>query len=133
MLEAYGGTLWRDLRDGRLDALVAPSGHASPDLRFLELGSEPWIVLVGTGHRLAGLGPVAVEDLAGERIAVTGHRDGASLDSAVADLFAELQVAPDLVRAAPGPSVACDGRRQRDPGPDDGARRPAGRRDCSSA
>jgi hypothetical protein len=93
------------LRDGRLDALVAPSGHASPDLRSLELGSEPWIVLIGTGHPLAGIGPVAVEDLAGEAIAVTGHRDGASLDRAVADLFDELQVAPRLVRAAPGPAL----------------------------
>jgi DNA-binding transcriptional LysR family regulator len=105
VLEAYGGTLWRDLRDGRLDALLAPTGHASPDLRSLELGSEPWVVLIGTGHPLAGIGPVAVEDLAGEAIAVTGHRDGASLDRAVADLFDELQVAPKLVRAAPGPAL----------------------------
>ena len=103
--EAYGGTLWRDLRDGRLDALVAPTGHASPDLRSLELGFEPWIVLIGTGHPLAGIGPVAVEDLAGEAIAVTGHRDGASLDRAVADLFDELQLAPKLVRAAAGPAL----------------------------
>src|SRR4051794_6309195 len=49
VLEGYGGTLWRDLRDGRLDALMAPTGHASPDLRTLELGSEEWVVLVGTG------------------------------------------------------------------------------------
>jgi hypothetical protein len=48
---------------------------------------------------------VAVEDLAGEAIAVTGHRDGASLDRAVADLFDELQVAPKLVRAAAGPAL----------------------------
>jgi len=105
VLEAYGGTLWRDLRDGRLDALVAPTGHASPDLRSLELGSEPWVVLIGTGHPLAGIGPVAVEDLAGEAIAITGHRDGAPLDRAVADVFEELQVAPNLVRAAPGPAL----------------------------
>ena len=106
VLEAYGGTLWRDLRDGRLDALVAPSGHASPDLRSLELGSEPWVVLIGTGHPLAGIGPVAVEDLDGEAIAVTGHRDGASLDRAVADLFEELQVAPKLVRRRARTGVA---------------------------
>jgi DNA-binding transcriptional LysR family regulator len=105
VLEAYGGTLWRDLREGRLDALVAPTGYASPDLRSLELGSEAWVVLIGTGHPLAGIGPVAVEDLAGEAIAVTGHRDGASLDRAVADLFEEQQVAPKLVRAAPGPAL----------------------------
>src|SRR6516225_8535889 len=44
VLEGYGGTLWRDLRDGRLDALVAPAGHASPHLRTLELGFEAWVV-----------------------------------------------------------------------------------------
>jgi DNA-binding transcriptional LysR family regulator len=105
VLEAYGGTLRRDLRDGRLDALVAPTGHASADLRAIELGSEPWVVLVGTGHRLAGIGPVAAEELDGEPIAVTGHRDGAALDRAVAELFHGLAVAPELVRAVPGPAL----------------------------
>jgi len=105
VLEAYGGTLWRDLRDGRLDAVVAPTGHASPDLRPLELGSEPWVVLIGTGHPLAGIGAVAAEDLDGEPVAVTGHRDGAALDRAIAALFAELQVSAELVPAAPGPAL----------------------------
>ena len=104
VLEAYGGTLWRELRDGRLDAVVAPTGHASPDVKSLQLGSEAWVVLIGTGHPLAGIGPVAVENLVGEPIAVTGHRDGASLDRAVAGLFEELQVAPTFVRVAPGPA-----------------------------
>jgi DNA-binding transcriptional LysR family regulator len=101
VLEAYGGTLWRDLRDGRLDAVVAPSGHASPDLSVLELGSEAWVVLVGTGHGLAGIGPLAASDLAGERIAVTGHRDGAAFDRAVADLLSGLGVTAELVRGPP--------------------------------
>ena len=47
---------------------------------------------------------MAVKDLAGEAIGVTGHRDGASLDRAVAGLFEELQVAPTFVRVAPGPA-----------------------------
>lgn len=59
VVEAYGGTLWRDLRDARLDALIAPAGHASADVRTLVLGSESWVVLLGTGHRLAGIGPLA--------------------------------------------------------------------------
>jgi DNA-binding transcriptional LysR family regulator len=105
VLEAYGGTLWRDLRDGRLDALLAPTGNASADLRSLELGSESWAALIGTGHRLAGIGPVAAEQLDGERVAVTGHRDGAALDRAVAELFDELGVASELVPAAPGPAL----------------------------
>jgi DNA-binding transcriptional LysR family regulator len=105
VLEAYGGTLWRDLRDGRLDALVTPAGHASADLRCVELGSESWAVLIGTGHRLTRSGPVAVEELDGERIAVTGQRDGAAFDRAVAELFDELGVDAELVPVAPGPAL----------------------------
>ena len=105
VLEGYGATLWRELREGRLDALLAPAGHASPDLRILELGSEAWVALIGTGHRLAGIGPVAAEELDGERIAVTGHRDGAAFDRAVAELLAELGVAVELVPGAPGPAL----------------------------
>jgi DNA-binding transcriptional LysR family regulator len=103
VLEAYSGTLWRDLRDGRLDALVAPTGHASVDLRTRELGPEPWVVLIGTGHRLAGIGPVAAEDLDGERVALTGHRDGVAFDHAVTDLLAG--VAAELVPGPPGPAL----------------------------
>jgi DNA-binding transcriptional LysR family regulator len=105
VLEAYGAMLWRELREGRLDALVAPTGHASPDLRTLELGSEAWVALIGTGHPLAGIGPVAAEELHGERIAVTGHRDGAAFDRAVAELLAELGVSVELVPGAPGPAL----------------------------
>jgi DNA-binding transcriptional LysR family regulator len=105
VLEAYSGTLWRDLRDGRLDALIAPTGHASVDLRTRPLGPEAWVVLIGSGHRLAGIGPVAAEELDGERIAVTGHRDGAAFDHAVAELLAGLGVAPELVAGPPGPAL----------------------------
>ena len=104
VVEAYGGTLWRDLRAGRLDALVAPTGHGSADLKTLELGYEDWVVLVGTGHPLAGIGAVDAEDLQGERIALTGHRDGAVLDRTVSDLLAELGVAAQLVPGAQGPA-----------------------------
>jgi DNA-binding transcriptional LysR family regulator len=103
VVEAYGGRLWRDLRAGRLDALVAPAGHGSPDLRILELGREEWVVLVGTGHPLAGIGSVDAEDLQGERVAVTGHRDGAVLDRTVSGLLAELGVTAQLVPGAQGP------------------------------
>jgi DNA-binding transcriptional LysR family regulator len=104
VVEAYGGTLWRDLRAGRLDALVAPTGHGSTDLRTLELGCEDWVALVGTGHRLAGIGCIDAEDLQGQRIAVTGHRDGAVLDRTVSDLLTDLGVAAQLVPGAQGPA-----------------------------
>src|SRR6476659_6430412 len=35
VLEAYGGTLWRDVRDGRLDGMLAPTGFGAVDLRSL--------------------------------------------------------------------------------------------------
>jgi DNA-binding transcriptional LysR family regulator len=105
VLESYGGTLWRDLRDGRLDALIAPCGFASSDLTSLRLGAEPWTVLVGSGHRLAGVGALNAEELNGERIMVTAHRDGAALDRTVAELLANLGVETALVPAPPGPAV----------------------------
>ena len=69
-----------------------------------ELGSEPWVVLIGTGHPLAGIGPVAAEDLDGEWVAVTGHRDGTALDRAITDLLEDLGVDPELVPGPPGPA-----------------------------
>ena len=105
VLEGYGGTLWRDLRLGRLDALLAPAPLASTDLRRLDLGGEPWIVLVGRHHRMAGTGPIAAAALDGENVAVTGHRDGAGYDRTVTELFDELGVRAALQRAAPGPAL----------------------------
>src|SRR4051812_38526556 len=57
LLEGYAGTLYRELQDGHIDALISPSGFDSGDrsaLRSLDLGAEPWVVLVGARHRLAG-------------------------------------------------------------------------------
>jgi DNA-binding transcriptional LysR family regulator len=105
VFESYGGTLVRDLRDGRLDALIAPSAFASADLRSLRLGSEPWIVLVGPGHRLATPGSVAAHELHGVPIVVTGHRDGAAYDRAVAETLNALGLTPVLSRGGPGPAL----------------------------
>ena len=105
VLEGDGGTLWHDLRDGRLDAVIAPSSFESPDLRTLELGTESWVVLVAEGHRLAGRGPVEPCQLQGEQIAVTTHRDGAGHGRMVAELLAELSVTSAMTRTAPGPAL----------------------------
>ena len=105
VLEAYSGTLWRELRDGRLDALIAPTGNASPDLRTLELGSDAWVALMGTGHRLAGIGAMTAEELEGERIAISGHRDGAAFDRAVEQLLTELGVNAELAPGVPEPAL----------------------------
>jgi DNA-binding transcriptional LysR family regulator len=105
VIEAYAGTLWRDLRDGRLDAVIGPAGYASAELWARELGSEPWVVLIGKGHPLAGIGPMSSAELEGERIALTGHRDGAVLDRAVSELLTGMGVQAELVAGPPGPAL----------------------------
>ena len=108
LLEGYAGTLWDELRHGHIDALISTSDCEMTDRRTsrtLELGSEPWVVLAGQSHRLAGTGSLQASDLEGEQIAVTSHRDGSSYDRAVAGLLEELGVTAVLTRAAPGPSL----------------------------
>ena len=105
VVEAYGGTLLRDLRDGRLDAMIAPSELGSAELPRVRLGREPWLVLAGPGHPLAGSGPVAAADLEGQRFVVTGHRDGAGYDRLVADTIGALGVTAALERGGPGPAM----------------------------
>jgi DNA-binding transcriptional LysR family regulator len=103
--ESYGGTLTRDLRDGRLDAVLAPVMFAAPELRRLTVGREPWQVLVGGSHRLADAeGPVAAGELHAERVVVTAHRDAAAYDRAVIEALTELGVAFELSRAGSGPA-----------------------------
>jgi DNA-binding transcriptional LysR family regulator len=104
VVTSYSGALLRDLRDGRLDAVIAPAGFAS-DLRSLRISSEPWAVLVAPGHRLAAPGPISADALHGEPIVVTGHRDGAGSDRAVSELLDGLGVSPVLVPGGPGPAL----------------------------
>jgi DNA-binding transcriptional LysR family regulator len=106
VVQSYGGTLVRDLRDGRLDAVLAPSTFGSGELARLELGSEPWVVLAGGAHRLAAAcGEVPAQELQGESVVVTGHRDGAAFDRAVDDTLAELGVTAELERGGSGPAL----------------------------
>src|SRR3954471_2303649 len=105
VVDAYGGTLLRDLRDGRLNAVIAPSEFGSADLPRVRLGREPWLVLAGRGHRLASAGPVAAPELEGQRFVVSGHRDGAAYDRLVADTLGALGVTAALERGGPGPAM----------------------------
>src|SRR5277367_896861 len=108
VLESYGGALARDLRDGRLDAVIAPSIFASPEFRGVGVGSEPWTVLVGAGHKLAGEGPLPADELQGEEFVVTGHRDGGAYDRAVADTLSGLGVSTALRSGGPGPALLAE-------------------------
>jgi DNA-binding transcriptional LysR family regulator len=105
VLQGYSQALGRDLRDGRLDALLTPSGSTTVGMHSVDLGSAEWVVLIGTGHPLAGIGRVAAWELDGQRIAVTGHRDGGAYDRAVVDLLTELEVSPELVPGVPWPGL----------------------------
>jgi DNA-binding transcriptional LysR family regulator len=113
VVEAYGGVLVREVADGRLDAALVPSPFAAPDLHQAPFGSEPLIVAVGAGHRLAGSAPVSLSELDGEEVVVTGHRDGAAFDSAVADVLGAAGVSHTTRRGGWGPSMfgrVTDGR-----------------------
>jgi DNA-binding transcriptional LysR family regulator len=105
VVTSYAGALMRDLRDGRLDAVIAPSEFGSAELRSLRIASEPWAVLVAPGHRLATPGPISAAALHGERIVVTGHRDGGGYDRAVSTLLDGFGVSSVLVTGGPGPAL----------------------------
>ncbi len=105
VIESHGGTLLRDLRDGRLDAIIAPAAFGSAELRRVRLGREPWLVLAGPHHRLAGRESVTPAELAGERVVVTGHRDGGGYDGLVADTLEAMGVTAVLEPGGPGPAL----------------------------
>ena len=105
VVESYAGTLLRDLRDGRLDGMIAPSEFGSAELRSVRLGREPWLVVAGPSHPLAGSGPITAAELEGHRFVVTGHRDGAGYDRLVADTLGALGVTAALERGGPGPAM----------------------------
>jgi len=96
-----GSALWRDLREGRLDGLLAPDVFGSPDLRSLALGEEPWVLLAGPGHPLAGDGPLPWHALDGEKIAVSGHRDDGPYERALAAALDERGADVELVACGP--------------------------------
>jgi DNA-binding transcriptional LysR family regulator len=105
VMESYAGTLLRDVREGRLDAMIAPTELGSAELRRVRLGREPWLVVAGPSHPLAGSGPIAAAELEGQRFVVTGHRDGAGYDRLVADTLGALGVTAALERGGPGPAM----------------------------
>lgn len=104
--ETYAGTLLRDLQDGRLDVVIAPSVGGSAELRSLRLGREPWFVLAAPPHRLAAAdGAVTARELHDEQLVVTGHRDGAAYDRAVLETLSELGVTPVIRRGGSRPAL----------------------------
>jgi DNA-binding transcriptional LysR family regulator len=106
VVESQGGTLVRELRDGRLDAVLAPAMFGSPELFRTLLSPEPWVVLASATHRLGRVGgSVAAHELEGEQVIVTGQRDGLAYDQAVCETLAALGVRAQLRRCGPGPAL----------------------------
>jgi DNA-binding transcriptional LysR family regulator len=105
VFESYAGTVVRELRDGRLDAVVVPSVFGAADLQSVPLTSEPWVVLAGHGHHLGHSGPIQAGELDGEPVVVSGHRDGAAYDRAVTETLSGLGATPRLRRGGPGPAL----------------------------
>jgi DNA-binding transcriptional LysR family regulator len=105
VFESYAGTVVRELRDGRLDAVVVPSAFGAADLRSLQLSSQRWVVLAAGSHRLGRPGPIQAAELEGEAIVVTGHRDGAGYDRAVTETLDGLGVTAVPHRGGPGPAL----------------------------
>jgi DNA-binding transcriptional LysR family regulator len=103
VMQGPGGALWRDLRDGRLDALIAPAAFGSPDLDSLALGQERWVALAGSEHRFSGDGPLPWSMLDGETIAVSGHRDDRPHERALGAALEERGVQVQL--EASGPAI----------------------------
>jgi hypothetical protein len=96
----------RELRDGRLDAVLAPAMFGSPELFRTRLSPEPWVVLAAATHRLGQVGgSIAARELEGEQVIVTGQRDGLAYDQAVLETLAALGVRPQARRGGPGPAL----------------------------
>jgi DNA-binding transcriptional LysR family regulator len=108
VMQGPGGALWRDLRDARLDAVIAPAAYGSPDLRSAELGQEPWVVVAGPDHRFSGAGPLAWSALDGANIAVSGHRDDGQYERALVAELEELAVDARLVASGPALNAAVE-------------------------
>jgi DNA-binding transcriptional LysR family regulator len=85
--------------------VIAPETFAASEFHRVALRGEPWTVLVGIGHRLAGQGPLLATDLHAEQVVVTGHRDGAAYDRAVAQTLSALGVSPALRSGGSGPAL----------------------------
>ena len=106
VVESHGGTLVRDLRDGQLDAVLAPVMFGSPELFRTRLSPEPWVVLAAATHRLSEVGgSIAAHELEGEPVIVTGQRDGLAYDQAVFETLVALGVRPELRQGGPGPAL----------------------------
>jgi DNA-binding transcriptional LysR family regulator len=115
VMESYAGTLLRDLRDGRLDAMIAPSEIGSAELRRVRLGREPWLVVAGPSHPLAGSGPIAAAELERQRFVVAATATAPVMTGSSPTRSA--RSASPLRSCAEGPvrDARCGRRRRRPP------------------
>jgi DNA-binding transcriptional LysR family regulator len=89
VVESHGGTVMRDLRDGRLDAVIAPAEFGSADMHRERLGGSP-----GSSSRAGATGSPA-EDRSRPAIS---PRNGSS-SPAIATAVGTTGLSPTLSRA----------------------------------
>ncbi|MFJ9371251.1 LysR family transcriptional regulator [Nocardia sp. NPDC101769] len=87
------------LLEHRVDAAVARMPFPTDNLRVTTLYDEPRVLVVATGHRLAGKGSVTIDDIADEPLVRVRHAD------AVWAAFWRIDPRPDGRRAPDGPVV----------------------------
>ena len=84
-----------DVREGRLDvALAVVSAPLDPLLEISAEGPQPFVLVVPSGHRLAGYDAVPLAELAAERLVTLRASEGLRL--LVDRIFVDLGAEPDV-------------------------------------
>jgi DNA-binding transcriptional LysR family regulator len=86
------------LRDGSLDITFALEAHIPSEIERVQLSSEELALAMSPGHRLAGTGPVPLEELRTEPLIAFGR--GASTRRRVDQALAEAGVHPRIALEA---------------------------------
>jgi DNA-binding transcriptional LysR family regulator len=100
--EAHTETQVERLRRGQLDAgFIRPPIPAGSPIRFEALASDPMMVAVPVGHRLAGKKTTSLKELASERFVGYARRQGTGLSDAVIAACRRAGFEPRIAQQAP--------------------------------
>lgn len=96
-----------DLMTGQLDAAILSIGAATPEgVQVQLIIDQPIVAAVGHQHELAGLGIVALADLAGQPL--ISLPPGSGLRARVEEAFATAAISPRIAFEASSPEVVAD-------------------------